>query len=593
MKAFGACLIQMILPALMIISLVATPLQSQTGMDHQHTQAPVTNAYNVLSISKDLRQDIGMLITQDYQGRMKPIGTLALELVRKIVKRESYQGWEPLDLYLSWIANPQFWWQQPLIFVRHPGLKEMLGVSSDTRHVAPSILFDDQGKYLLRQAVEEAHRTPDRDRSKLQRKLIAFDERLNLIYLSLQGKSLRIFPIPNDPNNTWTNGNQIGEMIPEELHARYEAADKSFRLGIGEQNLIELQKGLTGINNLQREYGGDILPGPTALKAEMLLNKSRIFTRVVWVYFLDFILLMAIYIYGLVRRKGRPFALKHPFYALGMLVYTGSLLALLVGFVLRWIASGRAPLSNGFESLLFISLAVAFAGLIYEVRDRRGSVAGVSSLLSFVVLGISMMSFFDPAIGMLMPVLDSYWLIIHVTVITASYGFLGLGSILGGLILILFLAKGPGRRGVQESISRLDKILYKVILAGLGLLVVGTLLGGVWANESWGRYWGWDPKETWSLVTILVYAVILHFRFIASLRSPWLLAAGSFLGIASVIMTYFGVNYFLSGLHSYAAGGVARVPGWIYIASAIMITIVGVSFLFNKYCRWEKKTINA
>jgi cytochrome c-type biogenesis protein CcsB len=244
-------------------------------------------------------------------------------------------------------------------------------------------------------------------------------------------------------------------------------------------------------------------------------------------------------------------------------------------------------LSNGYESLIFIALMVAIAGLVFESRSREGVSAGLSSLLTTVILGTAMLSTFDPDIGPLMPVLASYWLNIHVTVITGSYAFLGLSAALGAQTLLLYLAKGPGRTTVRAAIERLDRLNNNVMITGLAFLTIGTLLGGVWANESWGRYWGWDPKETWSFVTILVYAVILHFRFIPALRSSWLHAALSLAAIASVVMTYFGVNYFLSGLHSYASGDAATVPSWVHIGVLIIAVLIGFSYAVKVTRKWQ------
>jgi len=140
---------------------------------------------------------------------------------------------------------------------------------------------------------------------------------------------------------------------------------------------------------------------------------------------------------------------------------------------------------------------------------------------------------------------------------------------------------------VREAVYKLHSLHWHTLVAGLALLSVGTLLGGVWANESWGRYWGWDSKETWSLVTILVYALITHFRFIPGLNRPWHMAAGSFVAISSVIMTYFGVNYLLSGLHSYAAGEVTQMPGWINIAVLIMVLLLVSSWWRERSRSWE------
>jgi ABC-type transport system involved in cytochrome c biogenesis permease subunit len=183
-------------------------------------------------------------------------------------------------------------------------------------------------------------------------------------------------------------------------------------------------------------------------------------------------------------------------------------------------------------------------------------------------------------------VLASYWLNIHVTIITGSYGFLGVGSLLGALTLILILFKGPNRPQIREAVYKLDRLSFTVLVTGLGLLSVGTLLGGVWANESWGRYWGWDPKETWSLVTILVYAIAIHFRWIPAMNRPWVLASCGFASIASVVMTYFGVNYFLSGLHSYGGGASIEVPDWVFTGSGLIVALILVSYLVDRFRTW-------
>jgi hypothetical protein len=178
----------------------------------------------VLELPREARSAVGRLIMQDFQGRMKPVDTLAHEIVRKVSKREGYEGWAPLDLYLSWLAAPDFWWKEPLLYVRHPGLKGLLGVPAVTTHVSAASLFGERGDYLLLGHVDAAHRTPDRERSKLQRKLIAFDERLNLLYLSLRGQTLRIFPIPDDPNDAWESGVKVFGRLPDSLRPRYQAA---------------------------------------------------------------------------------------------------------------------------------------------------------------------------------------------------------------------------------------------------------------------------------------------------------------------------------------------------------------------------------
>ena len=191
-----------------------------------------------------------------------------------------------------------------------------------------------------------------------------------------------------------------------------------------------------------------------------------------------------------------------------------------------------------------------------------------------------MLSFLDPEITPLVPVLKSYWLTIHVSLEAGSYGFLMLGAIIGliNLILLMFISEGNKLR-VKRIIQEMSYISELTLIGGLFMVSVGTYLGGVWANESWGRYWGWDAKETWALVTILVYAFILHMRLIPKMRGLFAYNVATIFGLASVIMTYYGVNYYLSGLHSYATGDPVPIPTWVYIAVAIIIVICLVAYI--------------
>ena len=189
----------------------------------------------------------------------------------------------------------------------------------------------------------------------------------------------------------------------------------------------------------------------------------------------------------------------------------------------------------------------------------------------------------NPEITNLVPVLKSYWLTIHVAVITASYGFLALGSFLGVLNLILMLLQTKkNKERIQIKIKELSRINEATLIAGLYLLTVGTFLGGIWANESWGRYWGWDPKETWAFITILIYAFVVHMRMIPGLKGFYAFNVGSIFSYFSVLMTYFGVNYYLSGLHSYAQGDPTPIPNFVFYTIAILLALSISSYFVNK-----------
>lgn len=563
----------------------STPPVDDPHAGHVHTPAPAP-VKNFLS--PEARDALRRLTVQDFQGRMKPLDTLSREMVMKITKRSHFEDWEPLDLYLSWMLSPRYWFDKPVINVRFPGLKERLGVDAATRAVSAASLLDASGQYVLTSDVEEALRTADRERSKLQRQLLTFDERVNLLFMNFQQSTLRIYPVPDDENHTWLAMDRLSQQLRSDPRlAEFQRADQVLWGALAGGDDGEIRAAAATVHALQDKYGSAVEIKDQALAAELFLNARQPFMRVIPFYLLAWALLLAAYVNSLARRGGAAYSLRQPLYLIGSLVYWLSLFTHLTSFIMRWVASGRAPLSNGYESLIWISLMVGVAGFLFELKDRHALIASLGALLTGVVLSVALLSTFDPAIGPLVPVLASYWLNIHVTVITSSYGFLGLSALIALSILILYLFKAPGRHTVQDAIQQLHQMHWYVIVTGLGLLSVGTLLGGVWANESWGRYWGWDAKETWSLVTILVYAAVSHMRFIPAVSGPWPMAAASFLSVSSVIMTYFGVNYFLTGLHSYAAGDPVKIPSWVYAAVLIAFALVIASWLADRRRQWR------
>ena len=253
-----------------------------------------------------------------------------------------------------------------------------------------------------------------------------------------------------------------------------------------------------------------------------------------------------------------------------------------IGMGLRWYIAEHAPWTDGYESLVFIAWCLAFSGTMFA-RSSAISLA-LTSILAGVTLFVAHLSWLDPQITNLVPVLKSYWLTIHVSVITASYGFLGLCSLLGLFTLVLFALQGKNEnKELTRNIIEATRINEMAMILGLSLLVVGNFLGGVWANESWGRYWGWDSKETWALVSILVYAAVVHMRFIPKVNSQYAFAVASMFAYSAIIMTYFGVNFYLVGMHSYAAGDAVPVPNFVWIALVVMVVISLLAYRKRSY----------
>jgi ABC-type transport system involved in cytochrome c biogenesis permease subunit len=226
--------------------------------------------------------------------------------------------------------------------------------------------------------------------------------------------------------------------------------------------------------------------------------------------------------------------------------------------------------------MIYIAYSSAITGVVFF----RQSLLALSC--SIIVAGVFLFSAhlgnIDPEITNLVPVLKSLWLSIHVSVIVASYGFFGVASMLSFMVLIVYIFRSKTKAHLDTHIKNLTLINEATLIIGITLLVIGNFLGGVWANESWGRYWGWDPKETWTYISIIIYALILHLRLIKSFYSEYLFNVLSLLGFGSILMTYYGVNYYLAGLHSYATGDPVPIPTWVYVLLSIVTILIMLSY---------------
>jgi len=351
--------------------------------------------------------------------------------------------------------------------------------------------------------------------------------------------------------------------------------------GLATDNWSDADKALSAIENYQRKIGAAVYSEQGKIDLEIWMNHANIFERLWPLYFLVGFTLLVLSFVKIIK----------PSFKLGLFTKASFVLLVLflvahtTGLAIRWYISGHAPWSNGYESMVYIAWATVLAGFIFSKRSPITLAA--TSILSGLILFVAHLNWMDPQVTNLVPVLQSYWLSIHVSMITASYGFLGLGALLGFITLILFILKNEkNERQISLSIKELNAINEMSLMIGLAMLTVGNFLGGVWANESWGRYWGWDPKETWALVTILVYAVVIHLRFIKSLYTPFLYSVISLMAFTSVLMTYFGVNYYLAGMHSYAKGDPVPIPDFVPVTYAIVFVIIILAArnrkLFNK-----------
>jgi cytochrome c-type biogenesis protein CcsB len=515
----------------------------------------------IQSIDKNHADNFSRLVVQDNGGRMKPVDTLAQEVLSKISRKSSILGLNHNQVLLGMTTFPQIYQNLKMIKVSHPAILKKLGLPKGTKYASFNDFFDKNG-YKLSADIQNATRKKSAQRNQYDKDLIKVDERLNVEYMVFKGLLLKIFPLQNDKNNKWYSPIEAMKSFPPEQSKLIRALMANYFLaveeGVKKGKWEKADKGLKAIAGYQAMFGKEVMPSKDRVEMEIKYNRLNIFNSIVPIYILVGLILLILAFVNIVKPK---FSLKWPVrISLIILIVTFALHTF--GLGLRWYVAEHAPWSNAYESILYIAWATALAGFVFTKRSPITLAA--TSILAGIFLFVAHLNWLDPQITNLVPVLQSYWLMIHVAVITASYGFLALGALLGMFVMVLFIIRGKnGNPNIDLAIKELTAINEMGLLIGLGLVTVGNFLGGVWANESWGRYWGWDPKETWAAVTILVYAVVVHMRFIPKLNNTFAFNVASILAYSSVIMTYFGVNYYLSGMHSYAAGDPVPIPAWV------------------------------
>ncbi len=547
------------------------------------------NSRNVVSnaVSKEHAEKFGRLLIQDHQGRIKPINTYALESLRKIYKHDTYKGLTAEQVLLGAQIDPRAWGYEPIIHVMPYALGKTLSKKLKVVDGLTSMAnLYKSGRYYLSDVVNVAYRKPNMDRTGTDKEIINLDERANVWYELLNGTLLKMYPKKNDPNNKWYSAFERNVFTGQDtmvtnMHRLYLS---ELRNAVATNDYSKADEMLDVISSYQQNIGNEIIPPKEKIDLEILYNKVNIFKELLFYFMiLGFVILILAFIELFKPQlKWVKILLK----VLTILTLLGVVLHA-IGLGLRWYISGHAPWSNGYEAVVFVAFITIIAGLIFSRKNSKFTLASTVLFASFL-LGIAHGSMMNPEITNLVPVLKSYWLMIHVAVITASYGFLGLGAILGFVVLLLYILRTKKNdKLLNNTINELTYINESTLTVGLFALSIGTFLGGVWASESWGRYWSWDPKEVWSLISMMVYVFILHMRLMPGLRSKFAFNLASLFSISTLIMTFFGVNFYLSGMHSYATGDPVPIPMWIYYAIAFFISFSLISYW--RYRSYKKK----
>ena len=534
-----------------------------------------------VEIPSKVANEFSKVWVQGHDGRIKPFTTLAYEVVMKVSRSEKLSGQNPEQIILGMAAHSIDWQQVAMIAINESQLEEKLGVKG--ANAAFADFFDTQGNYKLAQAIQAAYAKGPGARGTYDNAVIKVDERLNVVYQLYNGEMFRFFPSPDSKDENWyTQNSKLPSAVSaDSLFIRTSFRD--FKDALNNNNATGALNILSSIKEYQQKYGAKLIPGESKGNLEIMYNHVNIFKYLSLWYILLGITLLSFFFHSLFT--GRP--LRKPAVSYTVAGLFIGFLAQCSGLIIRGVISGHMPWSNGYESMIYIAWAAMFAGLIFARRNPM--VLGAAAILSSLTLFVAQMSWLNPELTNLVPVLKSYWLTIHVAIITASYGFLGVSAIIGLLNLVMAAFQNKSsRERLNQTIIHMTAINQAAMILGLYFLTIGTFLGGIWANESWGRYWGWDPKETWSLITILVYTFITHMRLIKGFRGWYSVNLGSLVGMISVLMTYLGVNYYLSGLHSYGSGEGLQFP----LILVVVFVIVGIiAFLAKKRGGEFKKEI--
>ena len=530
-------------------------------------------------VSAEHAEKFAKLILQDFEGRFMPVHTMAENILKKINRSKTYNGLSATQVFIGLHTDFAYWFEQPLVYVSGDSTRRILGIEG--KRAKMSDFYDQETGYKLSSYAKAALKKAPGVRNAFEKDFIKTDERFNVLRGVVMGYWLKIFPMKDDPKDTW--------YAPADNLGNLHGNDSTFVSGIMTLYIYEVKHAIESGNWLgadsvvilldkyQHGAGNNaIMPTQGKIEWEIFYNKADFFKRLNYSYLLMGLLLLIVQFIKLFK----PSVKVGLFNKIGVVIFLALAAIHAFGLGLRWYLSGHAPWSDGYEAIIFIAFVTVVAGLIFAKNNKI--ILGASGILAWLLLFVAHLSNMDPEISNLVPVLKSYWLKIHVAVITGSYAFLGLSAVLG--IINLFIEIFKTKETKKQMSLTAKELRYgseMVMTIGVFMLTIGTFLGGVWANESWGRYWGWDAKETWALVSILVYTIILHFRFIPGLKSDFVFNAASIWGYGSIIMTFYGVNFYLSGLHSYATGDPLPIPTWVYV-TVVMFILLSVTAYIRK-----------
>ena len=523
-------------------ALITALILSMGNIQTLHAESATSNLQNAV-LPKETAEKFGELHIL-YNDRICPLQTFALDFCKKIYGARSYQGLTAEQVLSGWVFYGNTWANEPFIKIKSGEMKTAMNLPD---YASLNTFFNrEMGGYTIGQYVQEYY---NGQQDKFHQQAADIDGKIQIIMELREGISLKVLPYTFTKNvkatkdhpfikagtTTWFSPVDKLPQAVEHQHALYIRNVFSLLNGdVKAGNISRVNEFFVKMKKYQEVSSGNSLPTATQYKAERINNAFPFAT----ILFMANLTLGFIALFYTIYRMTKKKEIKVLNIALPILLGV-SFLALTFGLALRWIISGNVPMSNGYESMLTVAWFVMLISILMQLRIRIVMVFGF--LISGFFLLVSHINQMDPAIGQMMPVLNSPLLSIHVSIIMMSYALLSLTFICGIMGICL--------RSHGEELQALSRIFLYPALTTMGF---GIFIGAIWANVSWGNYWSWDSKETWALITFMIYAVVVHTQSLPIFRKPLVYHIYVTLAFLSIAMTYFGVNYFLTGMHSYA-----------------------------------------
>lgn len=523
---------------LLAFVLSASMAQAQTSTQSQaKTQTQARQLKSPKVLPREVAAEFGELYVY-YNGRICPLQTLAKDFTLKLYGKSSYEGYSSEQVFTGWMFYYDSWKLQPMIKTKQGDVRRLLNTAD--KYVCMEDFRGPYNQYLLEEPMSLIRQGKTQDKS-----IVDADEKFNLIATFYSGKLMKIYPHLNDEAQLrwYTQGdNDLPNTLSDEEWFFIKKSWDYVHELVVKKDYAELTKVLDKIKRYQQQQAADVLPKDIVFKAEQYYNR---YFSLKWIAFPSLFAGLLLLFYTSLRmakKRTLPLAMRR-----GTLLLTLLLFVMLSAVLaLRWLIGGHVPLSNGAETMQFMAWISLLAALLFSHKFPLLQPFGL--LLCGLTCAVAMMSGSHPPISLLMPVLASPLMSIHVAVIMLAYVLMAFMMLNGWLALSLHFRAGDH----SESIANLALISRVMLYPAVFLLAIGIFIGAVWANVSWGSYWSWDPKEVWALITMLIYASAMHTQTLPAMRRPMTFHLFCILAFLSVLITYFGVNFILGGMHSYA-----------------------------------------